>query len=103
CQHKLERGIEPEMRTVETDGGRRVDYVNAGFAPAYWGGYGVGPGLFTGFLLRQALAPHALLAGRYRGGRPRGGHLRRGRCGGSGGGDFGGGDFGGGDFGGGDF
>src|SRR5215813_1244043 len=90
CQHKLERGIEPEMRTVETDGGRRVDYVNAGFAPAYWGGYGFGPGLFTGFLLGQALAPHAFLAGGYGDGDPGGGD--------PGGGDFGGGDFGGGDF-----
>jgi hypothetical protein len=36
CAHKLEQGIEPEMRKVEADGGR-MDYVNAGFAPAYWG------------------------------------------------------------------
>jgi hypothetical protein len=28
-----------------------------GFAPAYWGGYGFAPGIFTGFLLGQALAP----------------------------------------------
>jgi len=90
--HKLERGIEPEMRKVEADGGP-VNYVNAGFAPAYWGGFGLGPGLFTGFLLGQALAPHAFFGG-YSG------------DGDSGGGDFGGGDFGGfggGDFGGGDF
>jgi uncharacterized membrane protein YgcG len=93
CEHKLERGIEPEMRKVETDDGQ-VSYVNAGFAPAYWGGFGLGPGLFTGFLLGQALAPHAFFGG-YAG------------DGDSGGGDFGGGDFGGGfgggDFGGGDF
>jgi hypothetical protein len=94
CAHKLERGIEPEMRKVEAGGGR-MDYVNAGFAPAYWGGFGFGPGLFTGFLLGQALAPHAFFAGGYPGdGDPGGGDF--------GGGDFGGGDFGGG-FGGGDF
>jgi uncharacterized membrane protein YgcG len=93
--HQLERGIEPEMRKVEADGGR-MDYVNAGFAPAYWGGFGFGPGLFTGFLLGQALAPHAFFGGGYTGdGDPGGGDF--------GGGDFGGGDFGGGDFGGGDF
>ena len=91
CAHKLERGIEPEMRKVEADGGR-MDYVNAGFAPTYWGGFGFGPGLFTGFLLGQALAPHAFFGGY---GDPGGGDF--------GGGDFGGGDFGGGDFGGGDF
>jgi len=93
--HKLERGIEPEMRKVEADGAR-MDYVNAGFAPTYWGGFGFGPGLFTGFLLGQALAPHAFFGGGYAGdGDPGGGDF--------GGGDFGGGDFGGGDFGGGDF
>ena len=81
------------MRKVEADGGR-VDYVNAGFAPAYWGGFGFGPGLFTGFLLGQALAPHAFFGGYPSGDGDPGGD--------SGGGDFGGG-FGGGDFGGGDF
>ena len=90
CAHKVEQGIEPEMRKVEARG-VPVNYVNAGFAPAYWGGYGFGPGLFTGFLLGEALAPHAGFADSYSGG------------GDSGGGDFGGGDFGGGDFGGGDF
>jgi hypothetical protein len=97
CQHKLERGVEPEMRKVEADGGP-VNYVNAGFAPAYWGGFGLGPGLFTGFLLGQALAPHAFFGGYPGDGYPGDGD--------SGGGDFGGGDFGGfggGDFGGGDF
>jgi uncharacterized membrane protein YgcG len=97
CQHKLERGIEPEMRKVEADGGP-VNYVNAGFAPAYWGGFGLGPGLFTGFLLGQALAPNAFFGGYPGDGYPGDGD--------SGGGDFGGGDFGGfggGDFGGGDF
>src|SRR5215471_8913468 len=36
CAHKVEQGIEPDMRKVEADGGQ-VNYVNAGFAPAYWG------------------------------------------------------------------
>jgi hypothetical protein len=82
CAHKVDRGIEPEIRNVEVNGAP-VSYVNVGFAPAYWGGFGFGPGLFTGFLLGEVLAPHAIFA--------------------SGGGDSGGGDFGGGDFGGGDF
>jgi uncharacterized membrane protein YgcG len=86
CAHKVEQGIEPEMRKVEVHGAP-VDYVNAGFAPAYWGGYGFGPGLFTGFLLGEALAPHASFADGYS----------------SGGGDYGGGGLDGGDFGGGDF
>jgi len=91
CAHKLEQGIEPDMRKVEADGAS-VSYVNAGFAPAYWGGFGFAPGLFTGFLLGEAFAPHASFAdGNYSDG------------GDFGGGDFGGGDFGGGDFGGGDF
>src|SRR5215813_838440 len=88
--HKLERGIEPEMRKVEVQG-TPVSYVNAGFAPAYWGGYGIGPGLFTGFLLGELLSPPVVYADGYPGG------------GDYGGGDFGGGDFGGGDFGGGDY
>jgi hypothetical protein len=79
CAHKVDRGIEPEIRNVEVNGAP-VSYVNAGFAPAYWGGFGFGPGLFTGFLLGEALAPDNIFA--------------------SGGGDSGGGDFGGGDFGG---
>ena len=54
CAHKVDQGIEPDMRKVEVDGAP-VSYVNAGFAPAYWGGFGLGPGLFTGFLLGQAL------------------------------------------------
>jgi uncharacterized membrane protein YgcG len=98
CEHKLERGIEPEMRRVEVQG-TPVNYVNAGFAPAYWGGYGFGPGLFTGFLLGEVLAPPVVYAGGYPGGADYGG----GDFGGDGGGDFGGGDFGGGDYGGGDF
>jgi uncharacterized membrane protein YgcG len=91
CAHKLEQGIEPDMRKVEV-GGAPVSYVNAGFAPAYWGGFGLGPGLFTGFLLGQAFAPYTFADPSYYSG-----------DGDYGGGDFGGGDFGGGDFGGGDF
>jgi len=91
CAHKLEQGIEPDMRKVEADGAS-VSYVNAGFAPTYWGGFGFAPGLFTGFLLGEAVAPHAGYADGYY---SDGGDF--------GGGDFGGGDFGGGDFGGGDF
>jgi uncharacterized membrane protein YgcG len=98
CAHKLERGIEPEMRKVESDGAR-VDYVNAGFAPGYWGGFGFAPALFTGFLLGQAFAPYGMFGGDYGGG-DGGGDYGGGDYGG---GDFGGGDFGGGDFGGGDF
>ena len=95
--HKLERGIEPEMRKVEVHG-TPVNYVNAGFAPAYWGGYGFGPGLFTGFLLGEVLSPPVV----YTDGYPGGGDYGGGDFGGGdGGGDFGG--FGGGDFGGGDF
>jgi hypothetical protein len=90
CAHKLGQGIEPEMRKVQADGAS-VSYVNAGFAPAYWGGYGFGPGLFTGFLLGEALAPHAVLADSDSSGADYGGS------------DYGGGDFGGGDFGGGNF
>src|SRR5436190_18709656 len=33
CARKIERGIQPEMRTVERASGSRVPYVNAGFAP----------------------------------------------------------------------
>jgi hypothetical protein len=36
CAHKVDQGIEPDMRKVEVDGAP-VSYVNAGFAPAYWG------------------------------------------------------------------
>ena len=90
CAHKLEQGIEPDMRKVEVNGAP-VSYVNAGFAPAYWGGFGLGPGLFSGFLLGYALAP-PVFADPYS---PADGDF--------GGGDSGDGNFGGGDFGGGDF
>jgi uncharacterized membrane protein YgcG len=96
CAHKVDKGIEPEMRNVEVNGAP-VSYVNAGFAPAYWGGFGFGPGLFAGFLLGEALAPPLIFADSSPSGDGDSGD------GDSGGGDFGGGDFGGGDFGGGDF
>jgi uncharacterized membrane protein YgcG len=109
CAHKLERGIEPEMRKVEVNG-TPVNYVNAGFAPSYWGGFGFLPGMFTGFLLGEALGSFAYpgaygfgdagYGGDYDGGDASGGDFGGGDFGG---GDFGGGDFGGGDFGGGDF
>jgi hypothetical protein len=96
CAHKIDQGIEPEIRTVEL-AGDRVSYLNAGFVPAYWGGYGFVPGMFTGFFLGELLTPHmGWGSGYWDGGYGPGG-------GDFGGGDFGGGDFGGGDFGGGDF
>ena len=104
---KVEQGIEPEMRTVEVRGAP-VNYVNAGFAPAYWGGFGFLPGMFSGFLLGEALSPGFGYPG-YFGGYGDGdydgnfGDGDSGNGGDFGGGDFGGGDFGGGDFGGGDF
>ena len=117
---KVEQGIEPEMRTVEVRGAP-VSYVNAGFAPAYWGGFGFLPGMFTGFLLGEALSPGFGYPGYFggygdgdydgnfgdgdsgNGGDYGGGDFGGLRRGDFGGGDFGGGDFGGGDFGGGDF
>ena len=56
CAHKVDQGIEPELRTVEV-AGDRVSYLNAGFAPAYWGGYGFLPGMFAGFFLGELLTP----------------------------------------------
>ena len=53
---KIDQGIEPEMRTVEESSGSRVAYVNSGFAPAYWGGFGYGGAMLGGFLLGEALA-----------------------------------------------
>ena len=53
---KVEQGIEPEMRTVEVRGAQ-VSYVNAGFAPATGAASGSFPGMFTGFLLGEALSP----------------------------------------------
>ena len=105
---KIEQGTEPEMRMVQVAGGAPVAYVNSGFAPSYWGGYGFGGGLFTGFLLGEILAPDPVVYQENFSGNGSGdGGFGGGDFGGGdsgGGGDFGGGDFdGGGDFGGGDF
>ncbi len=107
CERIVNRGDQPEMRTVQDRSGSRVVYVNSGFAPAYWGGFGYGGPMLTGFLLGEALAtPPIIIDGYgygygdagYPGGDFGGGDF------GSGGDNFGGGDFGGGDnFGGGDF
>ena len=96
--HKMERGIEPEMRTVQQTGSPSpVYYVNSGFAPAYWGGFGFGSGMLTGFLLGEVLSGPGFGWGGYGWGEPGGGGDNYG------GGDFGGGgdNYGGGDFGGG--
>jgi hypothetical protein len=96
--HKIEQGIEPEMRRVQQTGTPGpVYYANSGFAPAYWGGYGYGPDLFTGFLLGEALSGPGW--GGYGWGGPGWGGPG---WDGGGNGDPGNGDFGGGDFGGGD-
>jgi hypothetical protein len=102
CAHQVDEGIEPELRTVAAAGGR-VRYIDAGFAPAYWGGYGFLPGMFTGFFLGEMLTPHMGWGGDFGGGDFGGGDFGGGDFGGGGfgGGGFGGGDFGGGDFGGG--
>ena len=95
---KVEAGIEPDMRKVEV-GGTPVNYVNAGFAPAYWGGFGFFPGVFTGFLLGEAFSPGFGYGGYF--GDPGYGDGNFGDGDPGNGGDYGGGDFGGGDFGGG--
>jgi uncharacterized membrane protein YgcG len=99
CAHKVEHGLEPDMRKVETHGAL-LSYVDAGFAPAYWGGYGFAPGIFTGFLLGQALAPQPSFSDRFSfgGGDFSGGDFSGGGFGGGGFGGGGGGDFGGGGF-----
>jgi hypothetical protein len=107
CERKIEQGIQPDMRTVENSSGSRVVYVNSGFAPAYWGGFGYGGGMLTGFLLGEALAsPPIFVSDGYGFGDPgyAGDNFGGGDFGGDsfGGGDFGGDSFGGGDFGGGD-
>jgi len=109
CQRIVERGDQPVMRTVQDRSGSRVAYVNSGFAPSYWGGFGYGGSMLTGFLLGEALASRPVFIDNgYGYGGP--GYYGDGGYGGGdfGGGDFGGGDsggdsFGGGDFGGGDF
>jgi hypothetical protein len=116
----ISRGGQPEMRTVQDRSGSRVVYVNSGFAPAYWGGFGYGGPMLTGFLLGEALATPPLFdygygygygwggpGGGFDGGGNNGGDFGGSSYGGgdfgNGGGDYGGGDFGGGGFGGGDF
>jgi uncharacterized membrane protein YgcG len=108
CARKVDQGIQPDMRTVQDSSGSRVPYVNSGFAPAYWGGFGYGGAMLGGFLLGEALAgPPIFVTNEYGYGEPgyadSGGDYGGGDFGG--GGDYGGGDFGGGggDFGGGDF
>jgi preprotein translocase subunit YajC len=120
CERIVERGDQPPMRMVQDRAGRQIQYVNAGFAPSYWGGFGYGGSMLTGFLLGEALAgpsfvnnyyggPEYYGDGGYGDGGYGGGDFGGGDFGGGGdsfgGGDFGGGDFGGGDsnFGGGDF
>ncbi len=109
CARTIDQGIQPDMRTVVDSSGSRVVYVNSGFAPAYWGGFGYGGGMLTGFLLGEALAsPPVFVTSEYGYGEPGysdGGDNNFGGgdfSGNDGGGDFGGGDFGG-DLGGGDF
>jgi type II secretory pathway pseudopilin PulG len=98
CERIINRGDQPEMRTVRDRSGGRVEYVNAGFAPAYWGGFGYGGPMLTGFLLGNALATPPVIINDYGYG-----YGEAGYGGGYGGDNFGGGDFGGGDYGGGDF
>jgi hypothetical protein len=97
CERIVNRGDQPPMRTVQDQSGNRVVYVDSGFAPAYWGGFGYGGSMLTGFLLGEALATPPVIINGYGYGDYSGAGF------GGGGGDFGGGDFGGGDFGGGDF
>ncbi len=108
CERIVERGDQPEMRTVQSGAGDRVVYANSGFAPAYWGGFGYGGAMFSGFLLGQMLSGPAFFGGGPWGWGGAAGYgpdfdAGPGSDGDFGGGDFGGGDFGGGDFGGGDF
>jgi hypothetical protein len=90
CERIINRGDQPQMRTVQDRSGNRVAYVNSGFAPGYWGGFGYGGPMLTGFLLGEALAAPPVIINDY------------GYGGGFGGDNFGGDNFGGGDFGGGD-
>jgi len=99
CARKIDQGIQPDMRTVEDSSGSRVVYVNSGFAPAYWGGFGYGGAMLGGFLLGEALASPPIFVNEYGPGYYGGGD----NLGADSGGDYGGGDFGGGDYGGGDF
>ena len=85
-ERKIDQGIQPDMRTVQDSSGARVEYVNAGFAPAYWGGFGYGGAMLGGFLLGEALASPPIFINEYGYGDP--GYY-------GGGDNFGGGDFGG--------
>jgi uncharacterized membrane protein YgcG len=104
-ERKIDQGIQPDIRTVRDSSGARVEYVNAGFAPAYWGGFGYGGAMLGGFLLGEALASPPIFINEYGYGDPGyyggGDNYGGGDFGGDGGNDFGGGDFGGGDYGGG--
>ncbi|MFB7587180.1 hypothetical protein [Streptomyces sp. NPDC056169] len=100
---RLDDGLDPLTRTVDTDTGRRP-YWEAGPAYGPWaGGYfggGLLPGLLVGTMLGSALSTPAYAA-EYGGGDFSGGDFSGGDFSG---GDFSGGDFGsGGGFGGGDF
>ncbi|GEB62241.1 hypothetical protein [Streptomyces gardneri] len=100
---RLDDGLDPLARTVDTDAGRRP-YWEAGPAYGPWaGGYfggGLLPGLLVGTMLGSALSTPAY-ASEYGGGDFQGGDVSGADFSGS---DFGGGDFGGGGgFGGGDF
>ncbi|MFI9275363.1 hypothetical protein ACIGXM_32330 [Kitasatospora sp. NPDC052896] len=125
---RLASGLDPAIRTVQTEQGPQP-YWNAGpaygpWAGGYFGGYGSGllPGLLLGTVLGSvfsggdAWAASGYQGGyegggqeQYEGGDFSGGDFARQDFGGfdsgdfGGGSDFGGGDFGGGDFGGGDF
>src|SRR5262249_45205990 len=110
CERIINRGGQPEMRTVQDRSGSRVAYVNSGFAPAYWGGFGYGGPMPPRLLLGEALATPPVIINDY--GYGDAGYPDDNFGGGDfdddsfGGGDFGsgGGDFGGGDnFGGGSF
>ncbi|MCX4746581.1 hypothetical protein OG455_13790 [Kitasatospora sp. NBC_01287] len=118
---RLAAGLDPAIRTVQTERGPQP-YWDAGpaygpWAGGYFGGYGSGllPGLLVGTMLGSVFSgPGAWAADGYQGGYDGGGEQYQGGdvsggdfnpadFGGFNGGDFGGGDFGGGDSGGGDF
>jgi hypothetical protein len=105
CERIINRGDQPEMRTVQDRSGSRVAYVNSGFAPAYWGGFGYGGPMLTGFLLGEALATPPVIINDYGYGYGDAGDPGDNFGGGDfdDGDNFGGGDFGGDSFGGGDF
>ncbi|HEV7627137.1 MAG TPA: hypothetical protein VGO89_11625 [Streptomyces sp.] len=98
---RLDDGVEPMARTVDTPDGRRP-YWEAGPAYAPWaGGYfggGILPGLLIGTLLGNSLGMGAYGAGGFDGGFDGGGFGDGGGGGFDGGGFGGGGDFGGGGF-----